>query len=122
MSLDFHFDTLHPKVRENRFFQATGQLARENEKKFSNPLDHKQVSKIGLLFERKQEAATPTFPPESYVFLRRKHLFPSRESIFSSERKRNPFREHLAARLLTAHDPAATPSRWAFSPHINAHP
>ena len=33
MSLDSHFDTLHPKVRENRFFQATGQLARENEKK-----------------------------------------------------------------------------------------
>ena len=91
-------------------------------KNFSNPLAHKQVSKIGLLFERQQEAATPTFPPESYVFLRRKHLFPSRESIFSSERKRNPFREYLAARLLTAHDPAATPSRWVFSPHINAHP
>ena len=34
MSLDFHFDTLHPKVRENRVFRATGQLARENEKKF----------------------------------------------------------------------------------------
>ena len=34
MSLDSHFDTLYPEVRENRFFRATGQLACENEKKF----------------------------------------------------------------------------------------
>ncbi len=94
----------------------------KTKKKFSNPLVHKQVSKIGPLRERQQKAATPTFLAESPVFLRRKHLFPSRESIFSSERKRNPFREHLATRLLAAHDPAATPSRWAFSPHENAHP
>ena len=39
MSLDSHFDTLYPEVRENRFFRATGQLARENEKKFEYYFD-----------------------------------------------------------------------------------
>ena len=39
MSLDFHFDTLHPKVRENRFFRAVGRVARENEKNIWQLID-----------------------------------------------------------------------------------
>ena len=88
MSLDFHFDTLHPKVRENRFFRATGQLARENEKK--NSAIHWIISKYRKSAFYLSANKRPPRPPfhqkatfsfeENIIFLREKIYFPSKES------------------------------------------
>lgn len=93
MSLDFHFDTLHPKVRENRFFRATGQLARENEKKIS--AIHWFISeyrKSAFYLSANKRPPRPPFHQkatfsfeENIFFLREKVYFPPKESEIPSE-------------------------------------